>query len=233
MTGPSSTWDRVAACGGIAFTVLALASSGATGSFPDIDADAATVRAYVDGHATGLGWGAVLMVLASLALVPLFGYLDRRLRADEAERADVSSLPAVTLLAGAVIVVLALVGAVLQGMLARQTAGLDDSSVLLAYRLWNLTTFSGPAVGVALYAPLVGARALRTGVLPRWLGIVGLVSTLGGLSSIAYIGTAESVSPAVDFGAFLLTCVFFSGVGVVALVGGRSPASSPAPAVAR
>lgn len=233
-TSSSSPWDRLAALGGVGFTVLGLAAGGVGAwSAVTVDSDAATVRTWVESHRNGLAWSTALMTLAGLCFLAVLAHVDRRLRDDEQRRGESTSLPAGVLLAGVVTAVLTLLGAVLQGMLARQTTGLDDSSLLLVFRAWNLVAFSGPPIGVTLFSALVAARILRTGVFPRWLAGVAVVSAAGGLSSIVYLSTAHSMPAAVDFGGFLASCLLFVGLGVSGLVSRRSPAPSPAPAVAR
>lgn len=229
-TSPSP-WDRLAALGGVGFTVLGLAAGG-VGAWADvtIDSDAATVRTWVETHRSGLAWSTALMTLAGLCFLALLAHVDHRLRDDEQRRGEATSLPAGVLLAGAVMVVLTLLGAVIQGMLARQTTGLDDSSLLLVFRAWNLVAFSGPPVGVTLFSALVAARILRTGVFPRWLAVVAVLAGAGGLSSIVFLATARSAPAGLDFGGFLASCLLFVGLGVSSLVGRRSPASSLAPA---
>jgi hypothetical protein len=118
----------------------------------------------------------VLGGLGFLAIAFFFAWIDGRLRADD----DGTVLPTVALVAAVTTVALGLMGVVLQGLLARHGAGLDDSSLLLAYRTWSLIFFQGPPIAQTLYLTVVGARVVRTAVFPRWLGVVGIIGGLAG-----------------------------------------------------
>src|SRR5262249_482441 len=77
------------------------------------------------------------------------------------------------------VVAIALAGVLLQGVLVQHTAtGVDDSSLLVLHRTWNVVAFMGPPLPVAIVGLIIGARALGDGVFPRWLGWIAIVSAL-------------------------------------------------------
>jgi len=212
--GARGPGDRLAAAGGATFTVLAIASVAVAPAAPALDASADAVRAYLDTSRGSFGTGAALMALAVMALCPLFGYVHRRLVA--ADRG--TALPSTYLLASAGTVVLALTGALLQGVLAQHTEGIDDSALLLLHRTWNLVAFMGPPLLAAVALLAVAISVATTSVFPRWLGIVAAVSALGGaVTALISLGTDIRPPLVLDLGSFMLTCLFMTAVSVHAL----------------
>jgi hypothetical protein len=215
--GGRAPGDRLAAAGGAAFTLLAVASVAVAPTAPDPDASADAVRAYLDTSHGPFAIGAALMALAVMALCPFFAYVHRRLVATDRGTA----LPAMYLIASAGAIVLALTGALLQGLLARHIGPeIDDAALLLLHRTWNLVAFMGPPLLTTVALLAVAVRIARTAVFPRWLGAVAAVSAVGGAVT-GLMSLATDVRPPVllDLGSFLLACLFMTGVSVHAFTG--------------
>ncbi len=228
-----STFDRVAAGGGIAFTVLGLSTLAIAPPAPAIDASATEVRRYLTEHNTRFGLSTIAMALAVLAIALAFGYIHRRL-ADTDHR---TALPATFLAACASTVTLALVGVLLQGLLAQHGIdGTDDSTLLALHRTWNVIAFMGPPLPMTIALLLAATRTIQTGVFPRWLGWVAAASALGGITTaLMNLGTATPAPAAIDLGSFLLSCVWLTGISIHAMRGRHSDttaarASEPATA---
>jgi hypothetical protein len=221
-------FDRIAAGGGVAFTVLGLSTIAIAPPAPAVDASAAEVRRYLTEHHTRFGLSTIAMALAVLAVALAFGYVHRRLADADRE----SALPATFLATAASVVTLALAGVLLQGLLAQHGVnGIDDSTLLALHRAWNIVAFVGPPLPLAVALLLA---ATRTGVFPRWLDWVAAASALGGLTTaLMNLGTATRAPVVLDMGSFLLSCVWFTGISVHALRSGRSgtvAARTPEPA---
>jgi hypothetical protein len=229
----SRSWfDLVAASGGLAFTVLGLASNLVVPVAPDVDASAGNVRDYLVDHHDGFGLATVLMALATLAVALCFGYIHRRLVEDDRG----TSLPACFEIAAGAVVTLALAGVLLQGILAQYASdGIDDSTLLALHRTWIIVAFAGPPIPVAIVLATVGTRTIRQGIFPRWLGWIAVVSAAGGaVTGLMNIGTSTRAPVVIDFGSFLLACLFLSGVSVTAFLSWRAEAATrPAAAISQ
>lgn len=235
MTTIHSTFDRIAASGGLAFAVLGLSTIVIAPAAPTVDAPAAEIRRYLTDNHERFGLSTIAMALAVLAIALAFGYIHRRL----AETDDRTALPGSFLAAAAAGVTLALAGVLLQGALGQHNAGLDDSTLLALHRTWNVVAFMGPPLPLAIALLLAGARTIQRRVFPRWLGWIAIVSAIGGLATaLINIGTSAKAPIVLDFGSFVLSCVFVAGVSVHSLLGGRKdaatatgiqPAGAPAP----
>ncbi|MEV6105041.1 hypothetical protein AB0M28_10040 [Streptomyces sp. NPDC051940] len=219
-----STFDRIAACGGVAFAVLALSTVVIAPPPPALDASAADIREYLADNSGRFGASTAVMVLAVLAVAAVFGYVHRRL----AEKDEGTAAPGVFQTAAAATVTLALAGALLQGLLARHSAGFDDATLLAAHRTYSLIAFAGPPLPLTVALLVAAERTLRSGVFPRWTGWVALVSAAGGLTTaLINVSTSTTSPPVLDFGSFLLSCVWFTGISVSAFL---TPRVSPATA---
>jgi hypothetical protein len=154
-----------------------------------------------------------------VAVGVFFGYVHRRLR--DNDRA--SALPTCLLVAAGGVVSLALAGALLQGTLAQHTgSGIDDSALLLLHRTWTIVAFMGPPLLMGTVLLLGGSRSIRTGVFPRWLGWIAIVSAFAGVATaLTSLGTSTRPPAVLDVGSFLLAAVWCSGISIHAVV--RSP----------
>jgi hypothetical protein len=226
-----TTFDRIAAAGGAAFAVLALSTQAVAPAAPDLDANAGEVRRYLADNHGRIGVSIVLMALAVLALGLFFGYVHRRLV--DTDRG--SALPACFLIAGATTIALALAGVLAQGILVQHTgAGIDDSALLVIHRTWQVVAFIGPPLSVSVALALVGARTLQYGVFPRWLGCVALVAAAAGLvTALVDLSSTAHVPAALDFGSFVLACVWFAGMTVHAFANGATVRTAVQPASAQ
>jgi hypothetical protein len=224
-----STFDRAAALGGAGFVALAAAASAIAPTNMELDTDVAEVRRKISEHADRLGTGALLTALAMVSLGFFLGYLHKRLRASEPEEA--SSVPACFSVAAAALVTIGMVGAVLQALVAHHVDGFDDSTVLLAFRLWQLVSYDVLAFPAAVVMLLVGVRTVQTAMFPRWIGVVAIVSAILGVVTTAKLWvTGDPVPTALDSGGFVLALVWMVATGIAALV--RPPAPLPRPQLA-
>jgi hypothetical protein len=217
-------FDRVAACGGAAFTLLAFSTLAVAPPTPDVDAPATEIRSYLVDEHDRFGISVALMALAVLALCLALGYVWRRLTAGR----GADTLTTTFAIAGAVAASMALTGVLLQGVLAQQSTGLDDSTLLALYRTWQVVAFMGPPLPVAIVLALVSVGTLRDGILPRWTGWVALVAAVGGAATaLLNLGSDVTAPVVLDLGSFLLTCVWLTAVTVSAFVA-KPPLAEPA-----
>jgi hypothetical protein len=216
-------FDRVAASGGAAFTLLAFSTLVVVPPAPDVSAPAAEIRSYlVDAHER-FGFSVVLMALAVLALCLVLGHVSRQVGLSSGG----TSMSGAILIAGAATVSMALAGVLLQGVLAQQSAGVDDSTLRALYRSWQVVAFIGPPLPLAVVLSVAFISTLRDAILPRWTGWLALIAAIGGVgTALLNLGTDVTAPVTLDLGSFLLTCVWLTAVTVSAFVG--QPAREPA-----
>ena len=221
---PRLTFDRLAACGGAAFTLLAFSTLAVAPPTPDIDASATEIRSYLVNEHDRFGVSVALMALAVLALCLALGYVWRRLEAGSGG----TTLTTTFVIAGSVAAATALAGVLLQGVLAQHATALGDSTLLALYRTWQVVAFMGPPLPMAIALALVSLSTLRDAVLPRWTGWVALVAAIGGASTaLLNLGSDITAPLVLDLGSFLLTCVWLTAVTVSAFVA-KQPIGQPA-----
>lgn len=205
----SPTLQRVAASTGLGFVLLLILSIVFQGGESPEYADAATDFVdYAQENQDDLQLSAVFISLAAFEFLWFVGYLRGQLgRAEDAAR-GFTRLSHIVFAGG----VVAAVGFVLSGVMTAaavsQPEGTSPDIVRSLYQL-SYYPFLVGSVGLAAMLYTAAFLIMRLGVLPRWLGVVGLV---GGL---AYVLTLLSLlKPEDDGGAFGV----FYPIGFLALL---------------
>jgi len=139
-----------AALGGLGFAVISVVGGALLPKPPAPIADAPALRDYFGGHHGALVAGSLCTAIAAVALIPFLAsvrsrLLNQRVLADSA------------LAAGAALVAVGLLGALLQAAVAHMSSKLDDSSLLAAYGLERAVFYVAPPFFVVA---LAGAVAL-------------------------------------------------------------------------
>jgi len=200
---------RLGAAGGIAYAGLIVVAGqiGPAAGIPATSASPDAIGAYISNHPPSAAqWaGVYLEVLALLAFVVFVGYLWRVLR--DAER-DGGWLAGVALSGGL------LSAAIKLGSLPAALAALyraDDgisSQVATALIDMNNIAFALTWAPTALMLSATAGVALRTGVLPRWLGWSGIAIAVGLLASLPFAASADPPT-------FLLALIWIVAASVV------------------
>jgi len=223
------TFDRTAALGGIGFVVLAGTASAIAPTTLALDSGADEIRSKLAGHADALGTGALLTALSMLAIGFFFAFVHERLRSTGTPTG--SSLPACFALAAGALVTIGLLGAVVQAVVAHHTDGLDDPTLLLVFRLWQMVSYNLSALPAGVAMLLAGVRTVQTGVFPRWLGFMAIISGLVGLVAVSILYTTGEPAPQLlDFGAFILAGLWMAATGIVAVRPARAAVVATRPA---
>jgi hypothetical protein len=189
---PSRALARTGAACGIVYVALAVVGSDILASSshaPAPNASPATIGAFVASHptTTQLWIGAYLDLLGLLAFIGFVSYLSSVLR--RADR-DGGFLPTLVLGAGLVAAAVKLVS-LAPGFAVLYRA--PDISPQLATALFDMNN-AGFALDWALTAMMLAATAgvvLRTGVLPRWLGLSALIAAALLLASVPLFTAAD------------------------------------------
>jgi Domain of unknown function (DUF4386) len=185
--------NRLAPLSGVAAAALIVGSQAAAGTPPGSDAPASEVVSYYVEHDTGQIAAAALLSLGALLVLVFAATLVTVLR-----RGAAASGPVVLLLSGAVVLVAGLTIFAGLSLMLGNLAGQVDDSTLRSIHVVSQELFFPVTVGASAFFLGAGFAALRTGVLPRWLGwaalVLGVVSAipshvLGGfLDHIGYVG---------------------------------------------
>jgi Domain of unknown function (DUF4386) len=184
--------NRLAPLSGLAAAVLIVGSAAAAGTPPGSDAPASEVVNYYTEHDTGQIVSAVLLGLGALLVLVFAATLVTVLR-----RGSAASGPVVLLLSGSIVLVVGLTIFAGLSLTLGDLAGDVDDSTLRSIHVLSQELFFPVTVGVSAFFLGAGFAALRTGVLPRWLGwaalVLGVVSAVpshvlgGALDHIGYV----------------------------------------------
>ena len=162
---------RLVTLSGAVGIALVLASFIAAGTAPAAGAPTAEVVSFYDQHRTGQVVSAVLLSLGSvLFLVFTAAFVTFLQREDARPRAE-----ATVCLGGGVLLTMGLTLFAGLSLALGDVGGSLDPSALRVLHVLNQELFYPVTVGTAAYLLGAGAGVLRTGALPRWLGVVALV----------------------------------------------------------
>lgn len=225
--------QRLAAASGLTFVLLVILSIvlGA-GETPDYDAAASEWASYASENENDVQLSSAIMGLAAFMLIWFSGYLRSHLgRAEEAAR-GFTRLSHIVFGGGIVAAVGFVLSASITAAAVSQPDGTSDE-IIRALSVLSYYPFFVASVGIAAMLYTSAFVVMRLGVLPRWLGIVGLI---GGL---AYLVTLfVQLNPDDDGGAlgasypigFLALLIFVVGASVVFLRDiGRTTSTATAP----
>lgn len=200
--------DRWAAVAGILYVVMDIVVGLVAGAPPAPGGSQIEITDYIADHRDGVAAGLWLFGLASVALLWWFGSLWRLMVGAESGASRLA--------------VVSLVGLVLGGTMAfassvvMATLGLVDSngSVTTFYAMGAVfLSASGFGLGVHLLA--TNSLAIRSGMFPAWLAVIGLLSAAAFLLS-AVMGAIENdtTSNTVSLGGFAVWLLWIVGVSV-------------------
>lgn len=205
---PSLTSNRMAALGGIAFLVLIIVATFASGSPPNVDDSAAKITRFFADHHKRLAVGAVLSGIAAPLYVWLFSVVCRGMRKTGAVALSVGAFGFVVV--GAALAVAgdainaSLAHAASQGDSAFTKSGYDLSG-FMSQKFWWFTAFLAFAIWLA------SASAAQW---YRWLTLAAAVLfALGGIGVMQHgFFAVEGAAGGIAFIAFL---VWVLGTSVV------------------
>jgi hypothetical protein len=176
--GGAHFWERLGAMAGILFAVLLVVGFVLRTNSPNYSDSQAWSGFYHDrGHRTQQIIGGYLLALAAFAFLWFQTEVVRRLRVRTAER---GILPLLVFGSGLLFVALLLVAATAMiSVPAGTTFGSApvpsaDFGIQFEQLGFGLLLFAG-MLAAALFVALASVAGMRTGVLPRWLGWVGVV----------------------------------------------------------
>jgi hypothetical protein len=206
-----SKWARYAAIGGVAFVVLNIVGAILSGSPPSGNDSATKIANYYVDKGDGLKAALWLGGIASVGLVWWFGSLWRRMSRAEggAHRLSVVSLLGLGL-GGA----LFLASAAVNAAIALRASDVGEGARVF-YTL-SLVLLAGSGFGLAIHLLATNALALRSKMLPTWLGWLGLVAGLAFLlAGVLGSATDNASGLMAGFVGFIGFSVWVLGVSAV------------------
>jgi hypothetical protein len=167
-------WERIAALGGVAFVVLNIVGSIIQGAPPSSDSDSpAKIADWFVDNGDGIRVAVLLGGLAMIGLVWWFGSLWRRMAHAEGGNHRLSVVALAGLVAAGA---LASASFAVLSAIAMNIDDMDAADVRFFFMLSNvLLALSAPFIVAHLAA--VNALSMRTGFLPRWITIIGIVAS--------------------------------------------------------
>jgi hypothetical protein len=215
-------WPQIGAAGGLAYFVLAffgnaIATSGSSAdessSGPEILRD---LQAH---HGAALHLGTLMELLALLALLAFVAHLASVLRRAEGEDGWLW----LTALGGGLLTIAIKLSSA--APLLAAVWRIDELDPTTARTLSDINGFAF-FISFATLAMLVGPAALvalRTGLLPRWLAIAGIVLAIAQLATMAIGPTGPVVLP------FVLSAIWLAAVSAVLTRRAGAPRTMPGP----
>ena len=170
-----SGWTRAGAGAGLVGAVLYVVSAFVAGSPPKPDDSTATIVAHLQDKRDALLIGSVLALVGLALFLWFLGYLRSLLAEAEASIGEPGA-PLATITLTSFVVLFAVIsggGAALNVVVWRGAGSFDPTLVRLAFDAQTLSLYAITAT-VALLSVLAPTVVIaRTGVLPRWLVILG------------------------------------------------------------
>jgi hypothetical protein len=176
-------WSRVGAASGAAGAVVYAVSAFTAGSPLKPDASTQRVVTHLTDKRDALLSGFLLAVVAVALLFWFVGYLRAFLAEAEGGQAPLAS---VTLASWVALLITATAGAVPLAVVVWEGAGRVDTGIVrLAFDASNLSLYalSATAAALSVLAPIVVIG--RSGVLPRWLVVLGAVEIVVNVAELA------------------------------------------------
>ena len=203
-------WDSAGALGGAIFVVLVIVSFIIGGEPPDVDDPVSEIVDFYVDNETELYIGAGLAGIG-LTFFLLFANHLRRLFA-----AAGAPLATLVLVGASILAVGVAFDATITFTLAEEAENLDPASVQTLQALWD-HDFVPMAFGAAIFLGSTGVSIIQTGVLPRWLGWIGVIFFVLAFTPAGVVS-------------FLGGAIWIIVASIILAVRGRSEPPAPTPA---
>ncbi len=185
---------RMTAISGLILVVLGIMSTVLPLFLPHAEAGdtAPQIAAYLTGqrgsllfgmYSVGLGWGGLLLVFTS----GLYAILARA-------EGDPSPLALLGFAGGLVVAAIALMFAALGATAVYQLAAVDPAGARVVYQLFFMVVNFGAFPTIVNVLPF-SMVMLRTGVVPRWIGWIGVAAALAHLVASVSLAAQGPMSP--------------------------------------
>ncbi|MFI5053329.1 MAG: hypothetical protein ACHQDE_03115 [Acidimicrobiia bacterium] len=223
-----SKWERWSALGGALFVVLILVSGFLPGSPPKTSDSSQKIANFITDKAKEVRWSSFLGGLAVLALFWFAGAVWRFL-----SRAEGGSprLTVVALLGALFAATMSAIGGVMLGVMGLVGVhGLGGVTMTRTYYLLSTALAGATAFGAAVFVAAFSAVVIRSGVLPKAMGWIGIVIAVVFVASGGIVASTRNIFFALQFGGFLAFSIWLIIISVMMFR--AAPVSAPAPAPA-
>lgn len=175
-------WERLAPLtGALAVVVVVVAVVGLGGDTPDIKASAGKVLAYYQKHRQDEMNAAFVMTIAAGVLMFYVGWLRHALR-----RGSESGRLANVSFAGGVVAASGLLFIAAVHLALADSAKYGDAELAHTLNALDADDFLPLSAGIAVLVLAASAAALRGHLLPKWLGIIGVVAGVAGFTPVGF-----------------------------------------------
>lgn len=221
--------ERIAAGLGIIFVVLQVGAGAMLGGAPALDAPSPEIQSYLVDDGNNVLLAATMA--ASAAFFGLWFLASLRTFLERAE-GHPAFLSRVAFGAGLVTITLATTASLPTVALAwGDTAARAEPGLLQT--VWNLNTLALVPIGssAGVFCLAIALVILRTGVLPAWLGWMGVLAAAAGVLAVFFLVADDPDSPLgtpANLGGFLLSMLFILLLSILMVIrlGRTEPAAA-------
>ena len=185
-------WLRLGGLAGIIYVVANVVGQSIESNVPNLNASTAKITTYFAVHRHTIVIGEIIGVAAFAFALWWLGTIRHAFGRSGEGNDPLGWIAFAAGVAAATLAVVGHLGTVLLAMLAGQSQGLTNASVVRV--LFDMSSASPSLVMFAAFVPAVGIAAVRRGMVGAWLGwlavIDGGVAAAGGASSLAIGGAS-------------------------------------------
>jgi hypothetical protein len=179
-------WERLAPLSGVLAFVLTAVGLVLTSDSPDFLAEPREIADYYADDSGKVIGAAYIGLLGTVAYIVFVGVLRNRLRRAEGPEGRLSAIAFAGGVAAAAPLLMIDIFNLAGGLRADEDGRIDPGTAASLFDLSGLSLVAAAmAVSVLVFA--TAALALRTGVLPRWLGWISVLVGIGLLTPVSYI----------------------------------------------
>jgi hypothetical protein len=219
-------WERWSALAGAVFAILIIIAGFMPGSPPKTSDPASKVVSFVNDHQDAIRWQSVVGALGTFALLWFLGAVWRVLRRAEGGN---PRLTVVAIIGAVFAAVMGAVGSIfLAGIGIVGVAGAGGPANLRVLYILSTNLGFGVVLGVSVFLAAFGIVIVRSGILPKWLGWVGLLFALTSLASVPTVASTRDVFMALGFVSYIGTTLWLLVVSIMMFAGRGSEASMSA-----
>ncbi len=203
---------RPGAIGGIAFTVLSIASVVIAPQPPAFDDNISKIRSYLlDNHAA-LSVSVLLTSAAALCLMLFVAMVHQRIALAEG---GAGFLASAFLVPATVVAAMGLLGSLFQSALVeRVVPAADDSTLRAVYGIGQTIFYDGPSLAIIVALCAAAAATLRYDIFGRTTAWVALASAGLGVADVGSVASKTDSVAALGLIGFLMANIWFVWVSV-------------------
>ena len=190
-------WMRLGGLAGLLYLVADIVSNSIEPSSPNLNASISEITSYATDHRHTLIAGEIISIVAFVFALYWLGTIRHAFAQLGEERDPLAWIAVISGLGAATLALVSHVGTVLLTMLAGQSQGLANASVVRA--VFDFSSINPSFILFAAFVPALGLAAVRRGLFGPWFGpwfgrfavLDGVIAALAGAASLA-IGSGSA-----------------------------------------